>query len=223
MLRWCSDTRLTACLWLVVSCTGRSSGALQPVWASRRWHADPSSTWPYWATAGCWWCHSVWCWSSGWGEEWGGCLEMSEENNESVCVWGGLPEILDGQRSPEVPQDLQQDPGPVASVAQLSQVRQGLLWRANSTFQLWQLVAWERRRKSDVIAIQDRFRPLTESYEELPVASALVWRQRENTRHVISIWRFFLLENKNIIVWWNNQWYFWWLMRTSLRYILPLL
>lgn len=53
-------------LWLVVSCTGRSSGAPPPVWASHRWRADLSSTSPCWATAACWWCHSVWCWSSGW-------------------------------------------------------------------------------------------------------------------------------------------------------------
>ena len=36
----------------------------------------------------------------------------------------------------------------------------------------------------------------TESYEELPVASALVRWQREDTRHVISIWRLFLLKTK---------------------------
>lgn len=63
-----------------------------------------------------------------------GRLLPDARRKQSVCVC--LPEILDGQRSPEVPQDLQQDPGPVTSVAQLSQVRQGLLWRANSTFQL---------------------------------------------------------------------------------------
>lgn len=37
---------------------------------------------------------------------------------------------------------------------------------------------------------------LTESYQELPVASALVRRQRENTGHVIPVWRLFLLKNK---------------------------
>lgn len=58
--------------------------------------------------------------------------KQQETNSFCVCV----PEILDGQRSPEVPQDLQQDPGPVTSVAQLSQVRERLLWRANRVFQL---------------------------------------------------------------------------------------
>lgn len=37
------------------------------------------------------------------------------------------PEVLDGQRPPEIPQDLQQNPGPVAPVAQLAQIRQRLL------------------------------------------------------------------------------------------------
>lgn len=47
--------------------------------------------------------------------------------------------------------------------------------------------------------IRDPLGPRTESYEELPVASALVWRQREDTGHIIPIWRFFLLQNKNRI------------------------
>lgn len=50
------------------------------------------------------------------------------------------PEVLDGQRPPEVPQDLQQNPGPVAPVAQLAQVRQRLLRRAHGVLQLRQLV-----------------------------------------------------------------------------------
>lgn len=41
---------------------------------------------------------------------------------------------------------------------------------------------------------------LTESYQELPVASALVRRQRENTGHVIPVWRLFLLKNKTTTV-----------------------
>lgn len=53
-----------------------------------------------------------------------------------VCV----PEVLDGQRSPEVPQDLQQDPRPVAPVAQLPEIRQRLLRRADGVLQLRQLV-----------------------------------------------------------------------------------
>ena len=66
------------------------------------------------------------------GEDADRLLRQTEGSHPSVC----LPEILNGQRSPEVPQDLQQDPGPVASVTELSQVRQRLLRRANSTFQL---------------------------------------------------------------------------------------
>lgn len=50
------------------------------------------------------------------------------------------PEVFDGQRSPEVPQDLQQNPGPVAPVAQLPQIGQRLLWRAHRVLQLGQLV-----------------------------------------------------------------------------------
>ena len=52
------------------------------------------------------------------------------------------PEVFDGQRPPEVPEDLQEDPGPVAAVAQLAQVRQGLLRGAHRTLDLGQLVAW---------------------------------------------------------------------------------
>lgn len=58
------------------------------------------------------------------------------------------PEIFDGQRSPEVPQDLQKNPGPVTSVAQLPQVRQRLLWRADGTLQLGQLITCTHSSKN---------------------------------------------------------------------------
>lgn len=39
---------------------------------------------------------------------------------------------------------------------------------------------------------------LTESYEELAVTSSLVRRQGEDARHVISIWRLFLLKQREL-------------------------
>lgn len=45
----------------------------------------------------------------------------------SLRVPGPSPKVLDGQCAPEVSQDLQQDPRPVAAVAELAQVRQRLL------------------------------------------------------------------------------------------------
>lgn len=84
------------CLWWEVSCTGHSSGALQPVWASHRWHADPSSTWPCWGTAGCWWCHSEWCWSSGWGEEGEGSKSSRKQTRrQHLCVCVYLRSLMD--------------------------------------------------------------------------------------------------------------------------------
>lgn len=66
----------------------------------------------------------------------GGLGDSGSKHAASTCVRACVPEVLDGQRPPEVSQDLQQDPGPVTPVAQLSQVRQGLLRRTDSTFQL---------------------------------------------------------------------------------------
>ena len=45
------------------ACTARSLDAPRRVWAWRRWRVVPSSTWPCWATAVLWWCHSGQCWS----------------------------------------------------------------------------------------------------------------------------------------------------------------
>lgn len=45
----------------------------------------------------------------------------------------GVPEIFNGQRPSEVSQDLQQNPRPVAPVAQLPQIGQRLLWRTHGT------------------------------------------------------------------------------------------
>lgn len=132
-----------------------------------------------------------------------------------------LPEVFDGQRPPEVPQDLQEDPGPVTPVAQLPQVRQRLLRRTDGALKLRELitcaqqqqvkqlcnvnvtvsVCFPSRHISFVILLRifsAHTVTLTESYEELPVASALIRRQCENTRHVVSVWRLFLLKKKKI-------------------------
>lgn len=65
--------------------------------------------------------------------------------------YDSLPEVLDGQRSSEVPQDLQQDPGPVTPVAQLPQVRQRLLWRTHCTLQLRQLITCTHSSNNSVL------------------------------------------------------------------------
>lgn len=54
-----------------------------------------------------------------------------------------LPKIFDRQCTPEVSQDLQQDPRPVASVAEFAQVTQWLLWGAYSTLKLGELITWQ--------------------------------------------------------------------------------
>ena len=64
------------------------------------------------------------------------------QSEESPSLWKDLPKVLDGQGAPEVSQDLQQDPGPVASVAELAQVRQWLLRGADRALQLRELITW---------------------------------------------------------------------------------
>lgn len=54
-----------------------------------------------------------------------------------------LPEILDGQSSPEVAQDLQKDPGPVTTVTQFAKVRQWFLWWPYCTLKLWQFITYK--------------------------------------------------------------------------------
>lgn len=73
---------------------------------------------------------------------------MSDDVTCYQTVFVCLPEILDGQRSPEVPQDLQKNPGPVTSVAQLPQVRQRLLWRPDGALQLGQLITCTHSSKN---------------------------------------------------------------------------
>lgn len=51
-----------------------------------------------------------------------------------------VPEVFNGQGSSEVSQDLQQNPRPVAPIAQLAQIRQRFLWRTHGALELRQLV-----------------------------------------------------------------------------------
>ena len=61
---------------------------------------------------------------------------ITGRSEESPSLWEDLPKVLDGQGAPEVSQDLQQDPGPIAAVAELAQVRQWLLRGADRALQL---------------------------------------------------------------------------------------
>lgn len=127
---WCSDELLACDWWFLVL------GTLQVLFHQFGRHADHMLTLPVLdhveRLQGA--DDVTLCDAGHLAEETSGEVAHRRHNGACVCVC--LPEILDGQRSPEVPQDLQQDPGPVTSVAQLSQVRQGLLWRADGTFQL---------------------------------------------------------------------------------------
>lgn len=104
------------------------------IWLRKRgrvWHEHQSCQWEQFELTG-------WLWVKrragvGWWR-----------NSLSDSAFVRLPEVFDGQRSPEVPQDLQQDPGPVTSVAQLPQIRQRLLRRTDCTLQLRQLITCTR-------------------------------------------------------------------------------
>lgn len=52
-----------------------------------------------------------------------------------------LPDVLNCQGSTRTLQDVEDDPGPVAAIAELAQIGEGLLGGANALLQLGQLVA----------------------------------------------------------------------------------
>jgi len=193
--------------WWVASCTGRSSGAPPPVWASHRSHADLSSTSPCWATAVCWWCHSAWCWSSGWGQTGGG------EGGVYVCVcecvyvclstwglwWTASPWSPSG--SPAGPRTSSSCssafPDPTAASRE-SRLRSPASTARNlkHTAGGGGVIHLSHSSLTPSESVTQRWARLTKGDEELPVASALVRRQRENTRHVVPVWRLLLLQDK---------------------------
>lgn len=88
-----------------------------------------------------------------------------------------LPELSDRHGAFEVTQDLQQNPRPVAAVAELAQVREWLLRRPHTLFYLRQLIA--------------------EGNEEFAITLSLEWRQGEDAGQVVAIWRLLLLCNRD--------------------------
>lgn len=89
---------------------------------SRRLHAAPSSTSP--------------SSSSGQNSEKFQLLPSSKkylQGRDDVTLGnaGHSAEVFDAEGAPEVPEDLEEDPGPVRPIRELSQVRQRLLWAAS--------------------------------------------------------------------------------------------
>ena len=87
------------------------------------------------------------------------------------------PEVLDRHSSLSIFENVQQNPGPVATITQLPKVRERLLRRSQASLDLGKLI--------------------TESNEELAIAFALVRRKGEDASDIVVLGTFFLLKTTN--------------------------
>ena len=95
--------------------------------------------------------------------------------NTSKVVSMHTPEILDGHGSLSILEYVQQHPRPVATVAQLPQVRQRFFRGAKTLLYLGEFIA--------------------ESNEKFPIAFPLVRRERENAGNIVILRTFLFLNH----------------------------